>query len=140
MARYRVMVTYRGQQAFEVEAASEQEAEDMAIGQWEASPIPAANPAVEILSIKAQAAGDRPQGERVKAAKTIPSPSERPVGKASDATIDAEVTSVGEETPVDEPATPGFRPPVPSKRSLLPYMWTAFWIGVLIVLAQIGGR
>jgi hypothetical protein len=140
MARYRVMVTFRGQQAFEVEAASEQEAEDLAMGQWEASPIPAENPAVEVLSIKAQAAGERPQGERVKAAKAIPAPSERPAGKASEATIDAEVTSVGEETPVDEPQTAAFRPPVPSKRSLLPYLWTAFWLGVLIVLAQLGGR
>jgi hypothetical protein len=139
MGRYRVTVTFRGHQSFEVDAATEQEAEDLAVGQWEASPA-AGGEHVEILSIKSQPASDRPKAERIREPRVVSVPQESTAGKASEATIEAEVTSRGEETPVAEPERPAFQPPLPSKRSLLPYLWTAFWIGVLILLAQLGNR
>lgn len=141
MGRYRVTVTFRGQKHFDIEAADDQAAQELAAAQWEATPIRAASDNADILSIKAKPATEPPAGERPHAPRVIASPDAPPTtGRAADATIEAEVTSRSAETPVAEPDFSGFKPPVPSKRSFLPYLWTAFWIGVLIVLAQLGSR
>jgi hypothetical protein len=142
MSRYQVKVTYRGQKFFEVDAASEREAEELAASQWQGSPIPSFSDNADILSIKVQPASDKPQAERPRDIQVVSAPSEgeRPRERASEATIEAEVTGRSEETPVDEPEMPAFQPPRPSKRSFMPYLWFAFWIGVLFLLAQLGNQ
>jgi hypothetical protein len=141
MSRYRVTVTFRGQKSFDIEAAGEQEAQELAAEQWEGSPIRRASDNADILSIKSKPAAEGTATERPHAPKVMATPVEPTSGgKASEATIEAEVTEVGAETPVEEADFAAFKPPVPSKRSLLPYLWTAFWIGVLVLLAQLGSR
>ena len=134
MSRYRVTVAFRGKLSFDIEADSEQEAEDKGLAAWEACAIPGASDSTEILSLKAAPAVE---GKTVRERPAQRAQPERAAAREA-VVIETEATPVGEsvlEPEIDEPESPTKRP-----RSIWAYAWTAFWLAVLVVLAQLGSR
>ncbi|MBC7545909.1 MAG: hypothetical protein H7338_24530 [Candidatus Sericytochromatia bacterium] len=137
MSRYRVNVAFRGKLSFDVDAASEQEAEEQALATWESSAIQRDSDSAEILSLKAEANADG-RTRRDRPAQSTTRQQARTVTQGA-IIIETEATTVGESTdePMDEPET---TPTAKRPRSIWAYAWTAFWLAVLVGLAQLGSR
>jgi hypothetical protein len=136
MGQYRVNVAFRGRLNFEVDAASEQEAEEAAMATWDDSPIRRNSDTSEILSLKVEPTGNG-QPVREPAATTASRPA-RAVSQEA-VIIETEAIPVGEPTIVDWDADVAV-PTAKHQRSIWAYVWTAFWLAVLVGLAQLGSR
>lgn len=131
MSQYRVTITYRGKAAVDCEAASPEEAEELALAQWERSEGTPSGEAREVLSVKAQPADGASKAERTgRSARMTPPPAEAGV-------IETEADVI-ETRPLDDDAPSMAPSAVPAWRRWWPYLWLVVWLVGLWALANYG--